>query len=340
MQTKHAGNHRRSGMYRALQMGSVLGGGLAGFYYAYRRGLIPLAIRKNDWAISMYQGPTPFNLSPIQGIDGPVLRSSDVTDVAAVCVADPFMLRHGDTWYMFFEVVQSGIERGCIGLASSPNAIDWTYRQVVLSEPFHLSYPYVFVWNKAWFMMPESGAAHAVRLYRATDFPTRWEHTATLLEGAAYQDPSPFYYNDLWWMFLGIGDTNYDTLHLYYARDLAGPWTAHPQSPVVRGDATIARPGGRVIRYGQRLFRYAQDCHAVYGQAVRACEILELTPQTYRERELAENPIISASGQGWNARGMHTVDAHRIDESHWLACIDGYRHSFQVRYVKRMRDAS
>lgn len=47
-------------------------------------------------------------------------------------------------WYMFFEVMNQDSDRGEIGLALSDDGIHWEYSQIVLVEPFHLSYPHVF----------------------------------------------------------------------------------------------------------------------------------------------------------------------------------------------------
>ena len=93
-----------------------------------------------------------------------MLTAADVTDAAASLVADPFMLRHGDTWYMFFEVLESRTNRGSIGLATSPDGFHWQYQQIVLREGFHLSYPCVFWWQGDYYMVPESAKAFSVRL--------------------------------------------------------------------------------------------------------------------------------------------------------------------------------
>src|ERR1041385_4993881 len=93
------------------------------------------------WSISIYHGDSPFTLEPLQ--PGPVLTKDHVTDVPAAFVADPFMLRRDNTFYMFMEVMNAGTRRGEIGLATSDDALSWTYKQIVLSEPYHLSYPYV-----------------------------------------------------------------------------------------------------------------------------------------------------------------------------------------------------
>lgn len=124
-------------------------------------------------------------------------------------------------------------------------------------------------------------------------------------------------------MFAEANPEGNDLLRLYYANDLMGPWIEHPKSPIVAGDANIARPGGRVVVFDGRIVRYTQDDDPTYGNQVRAFEITELTTTSYQEREVSENPILEASGTGWNADGMHHIDPHQIDENRWIACVDG-----------------
>src|SRR5260370_37084346 len=61
--------------------------------------------KQHQWSIGIYAGASPVSLSPPDGLQNPVLTNKDVSDLAAQFVADPFMLRVGDTWYMFFEVM-------------------------------------------------------------------------------------------------------------------------------------------------------------------------------------------------------------------------------------------
>ena len=103
-----------------------------------------------------------------------------------------------------------------------------------------------------------------------------------------------------------------------------GPWTEHPESPVIEGDANIAGPRGRVLVFDGRIIRYAQDDQPTYGNQVRAFEITELTTTSYEEKEVSENPILEPSGTSWNARGMHHIDPHQIYRNQWIACVDGY----------------
>ncbi len=93
------------------------------------------------WSIGIYSGESLFNLTPPEGVVNPVLTSREVNDVSAAFVADPFMISVSGSWYMFFEVFNRETNKGDIGLAVSKAGFDWKYQQIILSEPFHLSYP-------------------------------------------------------------------------------------------------------------------------------------------------------------------------------------------------------
>jgi len=292
----------------------------AGIYIEHLRG-IPFVGEKKVWSIGIYVGSSPFSLRAPGGDINPVLTSRDVTDREAEFVADPFMIRENSSWYMFFEVMGSKTGQGDIGLALSHDGFHWRYKQIVLDEPFHLSYPYVFKWKDHYYMVPESGDVCEVRLYEAVEFPIKWRYVKTLLYGC-YRDPSIFHYQAIWWMYIyekrGI-------LHLFYAQNLTGPWVEHPKSPIVRSNYDIARPGGRVLVLGDRIIRFAQVDRPTYGRQVRAFEILKLSPAEYEEKAVPENPILKPSGSGWNADGMHNVDAHYLGNGTWIACVDGYK---------------
>jgi hypothetical protein len=274
------------------------------------------------WSIGIYAGKSPFELSP--AARNPVLSAGDVTDVPARFVADPFMLKVDSQWHMFFEVLNNQNDRGEIGLATSGDGLQWRYRKIVLREPFHLSYPYVFRWQDDYYMIPETLGANAVRLYRAASFPTGWTHIKDLIPGS-HADPSIFRWAERWWLFTCPTPYQHDSLALYSAADLTSDWTPHPMSPLITGNRSIARPGGRVLVYDGKLIRFTQDCLPIYGKQVRAFAITELSSSRYAEHEAAESPVLVPEGSGWNASGMHHVDAHRLEDGTFLACVDGLK---------------
>jgi hypothetical protein len=289
-------------------------------------------VRGEVFSIGVYAGASPLALSPAPGATNPVLTRDQVTDALAAFVADPFMIRAGGRWYMFFEVMNCRPEgrRGEIAFATSDDGLRWRYQRIVLAEPFHLSYPHVFASGADHFMIPESSAAGAVRLYRADPFPERWVFVGDLITGPILLDNSIVQHEGRWWLFTETAaKPAWDTLRLFEAPALTGPWTEHPRSPVVRGDSRIARPAGRVIATKGRLIRFAQDCSAGYGVSVRALEITRLDTTEYEEVELGGDPVLAGSGAGWNGRGMHQLDAHLLGDGRWIACVDGWNERFR-----------
>ena len=275
------------------------------------------------WSIGIFSGPALSELRPAPGIEMPVLAAHHVTDVPAEFVADPFMIQINNAWYMFFEVMNASRNMGEIGMAISRDGLKWDYQQIVLSEPFHLSYPYVFQVDGEYFMIPESFEAGSVRLYRADPFPLKWSYAATLLEGP-WVDSSIFSFDGRWWMFSNPVTPAHQVLELFYADAATGPWQRHPRSPLISGNKHIARGGGRVIVQDSRPVRFTQDCSPYYGTAVRAFEISALTASNYEGRELEPSPILAAGEETWRRLGMHHIDPHFVNGK-WLACVDGWR---------------
>jgi hypothetical protein len=273
------------------------------------------------WSIGIYTGDSPYDLKPPSQITNPVLTAAHVTDTPASFVADPFIIR-ANSWFMFFEVWNRGSNKGDVGLATSDNGLEWRYEQIVLSEPFHLSYPYVFEWQNTFYMIPETLGAKAVCLYRADEFPTRWSLVTKLIDGPC-ADSSIVRSNDLWWLFVCSTPYQHDTLRLYFAEELTGPWREHPRSPLIHGDKSRARPAGRIMTFNNKLIRFAQECVPQYGTRVRAFDILELTTSAYEEVENAASPVLQPGDNTWNATGMHHVDAQQQLDGTWLACVDG-----------------
>jgi len=297
----------------------IVGAFGAGILWGSRKG-VPFFEEVETWSIGVYEGETLSGLQPSTQVENPVLSAQDVTDVDASFVADPFAIRIDGRHFLFFEVMNKGTGQGDIAVAESPDGLNWSYRQVVLDEPFHLSFPHVFEWEGEYFMVPESEKDLSVRLYKATNFPTGWEFQGKILDGGHYVDPVPFRHDGRWWLF--VSPLTNDILDLYYSDDLLGPWTTHPRSPLIAGDPNIARAGGRVFAHDGRLFRFTQDDSPSYGNRLRVFEILELTTETYAEEPLTADALLGPSGSGWNRDGMHHLEPFQTG-SGWIAYVDG-----------------
>jgi hypothetical protein len=153
-------------------IGILFGTYLGKLFHKYLK--LPRLYPINYYSIGIYEGSSPLMLKPSSKIKNPVLTSKNVSDVPAKYIADPFMIKENRQWYMFFEVINNKTGNGEIGLAISDDGYKWHYKQIVLKEPFHLSYPYIFKVNGDFFMIPESMQSNCIRLYKAEEFPTVW----------------------------------------------------------------------------------------------------------------------------------------------------------------------
>ena len=251
-----------------------------------------------------------------------MLRGQDVSDVRADFVADPFTVRRDGLWYMFFEVLNTTVNRGEIGLATSRDGLAWQYESIVLRQSHHLSYPYVFTWLGSTYMVPEAHEAGIVPLYIADPFPTNWKFVRTLLDIPAV-DSSVFRYANKWWMFTCTSPRSHDCLRLYGADELDAQWREHPLSPIVASDNRTARPAGRVLVDGGRIVRYAQDCFGGYGMDIVAFEMTTLTESKFEEHRHPTAPLAGPAIDTWMAARRHHVDASQCADGSWIAFVDG-----------------
>lgn len=279
----------------------------------------------DHWTISVYTGSSPFALTPPVSVQHPALTAALVTDMPDLkidTVAHPNLVGANGRFYLFFTAKDLSVNRGGIGLAESVDGLHWTFRKTVIREPFVLSSPFVFQWQGTYYMVPESYTEHTIRLYRATSFPDRWEYVRDLISGGqadAFISPTIVQHEQRWYLF--TSPSGNDTLRLFVAADPTERWTEHPASPVVRKDPHNARPAGRPFVKDGALYRVAQDCLPTYGLQVFASKITALSPTTYAETKV-ETPLVKASGQGWNRKAMHHVEAHQTGTNQWLAAVD------------------
>ena len=273
---------------------------------------------KYRWSIAIYKGASPFILQPT-GRNLPAILPEAVPEMACKTVADPFLVRRDGRWYMFFEALDGATNRGEIAYATSEDGDTWTCHGIVLREDFHLSYPQVFEHRGTFYMIPETRQAGSIRLYAAQKFPFDWKLVSTLVEGD-YADATVFFHDGTWRMFSQRG---LDEMRLFHSDSLESGWKEHPGNPFWEANRTYCRSGGRMLFFEGAWYRFAQDGLQNYGNNLKAMRILRLNDEEYEEMEIDSGPILAASTKGWNALGMHHLDAVKIGDGQWLGAVDG-----------------
>lgn len=254
-----------------------------------------------------------FQLQQFDDIKKPVITSTNITDRFVHFVADPFIIREKDKYFMFFEALNND-QNGDIGLSSSTDGKNWKYDKIVLDEKFHLSYPYVFKFENEYYMLPETSAINEIRLYKAVNFPYEWKFFKTLVSQKKYVDSTLLHYNNRWWLFASTGAN--DVLDLYYSDNLNGNYKPHPNNPIIKNNKSIARGGGNFLEYSGKVFRVTQDCTERYGKTIRLLEITKLTPLEFEENEVSFQSLVHQESD------IHTLSTANLNDSEMLAAYD------------------
>lgn len=231
--------------------------------------------------------------------------------------ADPFPLFRQGRDFLFFEDLDHKTEKGIISMVAFDEAGRPGPTVPVLEEPWHLSYPFLIERGGEVFMIPESSANREIALYRAVDFPLRWERHAVLVEGVEAADATIVEHGGVLYMFAvvrdGVGGYS-DTLAIWWAHDLFGPWTPHAKNPILVDDRT-ARPAGNFVRRDGALYRPVQDCRRAYGAALGFMKVTRLD----REGFCQEGEGAISGGPRWPGRRLHTLNYNGR-----LEAIDGF----------------
>ncbi len=230
--------------------------------------------------------------------------------------ADPFPIEWRGRLGFFYERLDYRTDKGEIYFQELDDAGVKGEAVPVLSEPWHLSYPFLIEEDGALYMAPEASASNAVTLYRCVDFPQKWEPVAKLVAGVEASDATIFRHGGRYWMTSvtrdGFGGYS-DTLAIHHAPSLFGAWEPHRSTPALI-DSRHARPAGAVYRHGDHLLRPAQDCSRGYGKAIAFMRVDRLD-----EAEFRQTPVGHLSpGAAWPGARLHTINRHGR-----LECIDG-----------------
>lgn len=242
-------------------------------------------------------------------------------------LADPFAIQRGGTTHVFVEAFDYRTKHAVIERHELGPDLRWQGSEVALARPFHLSYPFMIEIDGEVFMVPESHKAGEIALYRARSFPHDWVREVVLLPDTAGAEASLIQVRETWWMFftiVGPGARDQRELHVASADSLTGPWTLHPQNPVLV-DRAGARPGGTpFVGADGAVILPVQDCSRTYGGSLRFLRFETLTPSHIEVRHL-EAQLTGDLALADHPDGLHTfamcgdltlIDVKRVDRSH------------------------
>lgn len=227
-------------------------------------------------------------------------------------LADPFGAKVDGETCIFMEEYDYIKRKGKISYIKLNERNDPSKIETAIEKPYHMSYPYLFEYEKEVYCIPEAFENNEVTIYKIRT-PSNWERKYTVVKGIDVVDPSLIEYDGRWWLFFTrvYDDTN---LYLWYAEDLFGDWNPHKNNPV-KTDISSSRSAGTMFIHDGKLYRPAQDCKKHYGANVVVNQVMKISPT-----EFHEEPVSVITPNDVTLNGVHTISS--LGE---MTLIDGFR---------------
>jgi hypothetical protein len=203
--------------------------------------------------------------------------------------ADPFLHAHLDTTYLFVEDYDVKSRKGSISVLRLAKD-KYEYLGKALEEEFHLSYPFIFDYKGSIYMIPETKEDESIRLYKAVEFPLKWEFEKYLIKNIKSVDTTIIKIDEVYWMFTNqeiANNTRNTCLFLYKSSSpISSEWIEHKNNPVefkngARNGGLITLPG-KTVRVGQK-FGYTE-----YGRSISMYQPNLISLENYREELIHE----------------------------------------------------
>lgn len=227
--------------------------------------------------------------------------------------ADPFLFLpkfcNGGR-YLFYETLDWK-DKGIIGCFKEEHG-GWKQIGKVLERDYHLSYPQVFEDNGDIYMIPESCANGTVDLFRALNFPFKWEKVKTLIALPSV-DSTLLRKDGVYYLALCVNGT----AELWMADSLLGEWKRHPKYLNLNQSRRLRRNAGSFLHVGGQLYRVAQDCNGAYGKRVYRIPVRTISRTDYEEGP-AELLLEGRRSQYRNGRHTYNI----LDDNCQLIAFD------------------
>lgn len=220
-------------------------------------------------------------------------------------IADPFVIKKSGKTFIFAERYSYLSNKGEIVYMESLDNNTFSSPRKAIDLAGHASYPYLLRYRDEVYCIPETSSLKEINLYKASNFPKKWEQVRTLIGNIQASDATIIFYKGFWWLFCII-HTDYhshESLFIWYSPDLFGSWQPHLLNPV-KTDIRSARPAGTPFIYNDDLYRPAQNCSLSYGGSVAINRVIEISPTTFHEEIAA---IVSPPKLHQYFKGLHTI---------------------------------
>jgi hypothetical protein len=245
--------------------------------------------------------------------------------------ADPFLFEWEDETYVAFEEYDWKTKKAYI-VYSSLNAWHLSTPQILLEEPYSISFPFIFKNNDNLYMIPETHHGRGIFLYQIIKQKGVFITTKvrTLVDNIDAADSVIIFSGGVYlFTSLGLNKTSRmnhsDNLTVYFSDDLLNGNFIRVNDVIIddmgKENANF-RNAGSVIHFNGEFYRLSQDCSKVYGGDININRITNLSPDRYQEEYVRSviKPLALETTQ------MHTLNISKdtvvIDYSRKITFLD------------------
>lgn len=198
-------------------------------------------------------------------------------------VADPFVFEHNGETYIFAELFDYLRRRGVIGYSKlKANGSFSSWKEIII-ESYHMSYPQIFEHDGEIYIVPETGSGRTLDMYRAVDFPDKWEKSVNLVKDVVFADTTLLNRGGkLYALACDMERTKNSELVLFGVNE--NMKLCPTALGCVVNDSATARAAGKMFEYGGKLIRVSQDCSEEYGKCLNFLEVDSDFASYYREK--------------------------------------------------------
>jgi hypothetical protein len=227
--------------------------------------------------------------------------------------ADPFLFEQEGQAYLFFERYDRWSGKGQIAYSLLTND-GASEPRVILPEPHHLSFPFLFRKGEEIYLIPESGDAGQVVLYQAESFPDKWKKKKILIKDFRGTDTVVFEAEGVRWLLTSrpmTWDIHRQQLYLY-EMDEDMDLTPHPGNPFGDGSSPVRAAGGMLMLDGKLLHPVQDGSTRNYGSKIIFREVSILDRGAFLEmdyEDLKASDIRLENSEAWRRYvGLHTYN--------------------------------
>ena len=226
-----------------------------------------------------------------------------IKNPARYWAADPFVFKKDEKTYIFAELFDYCTNKGVIGCTQLTDSGITGWR-VIIKEPWHLSYPFVFEHNGEIYIMPEMNDGRALWVYKAETFPLVWKKVSVVLDDVKYVDTTLKSEKDGFIAFSQEVDSIPKVFFLNNRLEFEKYGEYEGES------GCFVRPGGRFFSRDNRCYAVCQDCSQTYGGALIFFEV-ETSGKGLKLGKRAKHlrPADIALDSGIVKNGIHTYSA-------------------------------